>query len=329
MKKKLFGLVIVCFVLVIVLALYRYRSKTIKHVGSETKNDVSLRLKWINQAQFAGFFVANNKGFYSENNLSVNIEPGGPNISPIQMVVSGADDFGIVGSDQIILARSKGIPVVAVGVIYRQTPISLVSLSEKNIKEPKDIVGKKVAVVYGNDEVFYRIFLKKQNIDKSKLTEVPQISDVSQLLTNQVDVKMVYEMNDPILLKIKGKDTNVIRLRDYGVDFYGDTLFTTEDMIKNHPDVVKKFVKASFKGWNYAINNFAEAVDETMKVNPNLNKEAQLGYLQTSIPIINEGGKLGFSDLDTWSNMQQELIDQKVLTESIDISKAFTNEFLE
>jgi len=327
MKKKLFYFGFICLILALTLIVYKI--KTTKHVNFETKSNVSLRLKWINQAQFAGFFVANNKGFYQENNLTVNIEPGGPNISPIQMVVSGANDFGIVGSDQIILARSKGIPVVAIGVIYKQTPISLVSLKEKNIVKPEDIIGKKVAVVYGNDEVFYRIFLSKQNIDKSKLTEVPQISDVSQLLTNQVDVKMVYEMNDPILLKIQGKETNIIRLRDYGVNFYGDTLFTTEDMIKNHPDIVKKFVKASFKGWNYAIENSVEAVEETMRVNPNLNKEAQLGYLQTSTPIINQGNRLGFSDLEIWNNMQQELINQKVMTETIDINKAFTNEFLE
>lgn len=325
MKKKLFYFGFVCLILASILIVYRI--KIISHI--ENKNDVSLRLKWINQAQFSGFFIANNKDFYKENDLNVKIEPGGPNISPIQMVVSGANNFGIVGADQIILARSKGIPVVAIGVIYKQTPISLVSLKEKNITKPEDIIGKKIAVVYGNDEVLYKIMLLKQKIDRSKLNEVAQIPDVSQLLTNQVDVKMVYEMNDPVLLKIQGKETNIIRFRDYGVDFYGDTLFTTEDMIKNHPDVVKKFVKASFKGWNYAIENPIEAIDETMKVNPNLNKEAQLGYLQTSIPIVSKDGKLGFSNKDIWENMEKELINQKVMTESIEIDKTFTNDFLE
>lgn len=325
MKKKLSYIGFICLILVLIFIVYRV--KNTNHV--ETKNNVSLRLKWINQAQFSGFFIANSKDFYKENGLNVNIEPGGPNISPIQMVVSGANDFGIVGADQIILARNKGIPVVAIGVIYKETPISLVSLKEKNITKPKDIIGKKIAVVYGNDEVLYNILLSKEQIDRSKLNEVAQIPDVSQLLTNQVDVKMVYEMNDPVLLKIQGKETNIIRFRDYGVNFYGDTLFTTEDMIKNHPDIVNKFVKASFKGWNYTIKNPIEAIDETMKVNPNLNKEAQFGYLQTSIPIISKDNKLGFSDIEVWENMQKELINQKVMTETIDINKAFTNGFLE
>ncbi|MDD3383177.1 MAG: ABC transporter substrate-binding protein [Bacilli bacterium] len=301
-----------------------------KKESFESNNqNISLRLKWINQAQFSGFFIADSKGFYEEKGLNVKIEAGGPNISPIQMVVSGANDFGIVGADQIILAREKGIPIVAIGVIYKETPEALISLKEKNIIVPKDLIGKKIAVIYGNDEVLYNSFLSKQEIDRSILEEVPQIPDVSQLLTNQVDVKMAYEMNDPVLLQIKGKETNIIRFRDYGVDFYADTLFTTEDMIKNHPDIVKKFVKASFKGWDYSINNPNEAIDEVMNVNPNLNKEAQLGYLLSSIPIITKSEKLGFSDKDIWENMQKELISQKMMINPIDIDKAFTNDFLE
>jgi len=325
MKKKLFYFGVICLILVLILIIYKV--KTTNHV--ENKNNVSLRLKWINQAQFSGFFMANSKGFYKGNNLNVKIEPGGPNISPVQMVVSGANDFGIVGADQIILARSKGIPIVAIGVIYKQTPEALISLKEKNITTPKDLIGKKIAVIYGNDEVLYNSFLSKQGIDRSKLKEVAQIPDVSQLLTNQVDVKMAYEMNDPVSLKIKGEETNVIRFRDYGVDFYADTLFTTEDMIKNHPDIVRNFVRASFEGWNYSIKNINETIDEVLKVNPNLNKEAQLGYLQASVPIITKDEKLGFSNKDIWENMQKELINQKVMTESIDIDEAFTNDFLE
>jgi len=328
MKIKMLGFIFLFCFITLCFSLYDGKN-TNKIVSVDKEDNISLRLKWINQAQFAGFFIANSKGFYKENNLNVKIEPGGPNISPIQMVVSGANDFGIVGADQIILARNKGIPVVAIGIIYKQTPISLVSLKEKNITKPEDIVGKKIAVVYGNDEVLYKIMLFKQKIDRSKLNEVAQIPDVSQLLTNQVEVKMVYEMNDPVLLKIQGKETNIIRFRDYGVDFYGDTLFTTEDMIKNHPDVVNKFVKASFKGWKYTIENPVEAIDETMRVNPNLNKQAQFGYLQTSIPIISKDDKLGFSDIEIWENMQKELIGQKIISESIEIDKAFNNSFLE
>ena len=172
MKKGLFYSVFVCLVLLLVFAIF-LKGNNINISTQKEVQSVSLRLKWINQAQFAGFFMANSKGFYKENNLNVKIEPGGPNISPIQMVVSGANNFGIVGAEQIILARSKGIPVVSIGVIYKETPEALISLKEKNITTPKDLIGKKIAVIYGNDEVLYNNFLSKQQIDRSKLNEVP------------------------------------------------------------------------------------------------------------------------------------------------------------
>lgn len=326
MKTKIIFTIVLILIALIIVFFY---SRGEKLESDNNLQEISLRLKWINQAQFSGFFMANSKGFYKENGLNVKIEAGGPNISPIQMVVSGANDFGIVGADQIILARERGMPIIAIGVIYKQTPEALISLKEKNITTPQDLIGKKIAVIYGNDEVLYNSFLSNQKIDRSTLKEVPQIPDVSQLITNQVDVKMAYEMNDPVLLQIKGIDTNVIRFRDYGVNFYADTLFTTEDIVKNHPNVVKNFVKASFKGWDYSIKNPNEAIEEVMNVNPNLNKEAQLGYLQSSIPIINRNEELGFSDKNIWEDMQRELINQKLMTKSIDIDKAFTNNFLE
>lgn len=327
MKKILLVLILIFFIILPGSIFLKNKNKSKNTL--ETSQKTSVRLKWINQAQFAGFFVANSQGFYKNNNLEVKIEPGGPNISPIQMVTSGANDFGIVGADQIILARSKGIPVVAIGVIYKQTPEALISLKSKNITTPKDLIGKKVAVIYGNDEVLYNSFLVNQGINRKSLKEVPQIPDVSQLLSDQVDVKMAYEMNDPVLLKIKGQETNIIRFRDYGVNFYADTLFTTEDMIKNNPDLVKKFVKSSLQGWDYAIKNTNIAIDEVMKVNPNLNRDAQLGYLEASIPIINKEEKLGFSSFDVWKNMQDELIKQKIMTDPIDLNKTFTNDFLD
>ncbi|HOI59894.1 MAG TPA: ABC transporter substrate-binding protein [Candidatus Pacearchaeota archaeon] len=96
--------------------------------------EVSIRLKWLDQAQFAGYYVADSKGYYKDNGLSVEINPGGPNISPIQMVINGTDDFGITSGNQIILARDQGVPIVAIAVIYQKSPISIVSLKEKNIK---------------------------------------------------------------------------------------------------------------------------------------------------------------------------------------------------
>ncbi len=95
---------------------------------------VSLRLKWLDQAQFAGYYLAKSRDLYRNGGLEVTINPGGPEIAPVQMVVSNVDQFGITGADQILLAREKGIPVVALAVIYKNTPVAIGSLKTKNIR---------------------------------------------------------------------------------------------------------------------------------------------------------------------------------------------------
>ena len=288
----------------------------------------SLRLKWINQSQFAGYYMANKNNHYKEASLDVSIEPAGPNISPIQLVTSGVNEFGVTGADQILEARSKGVPIVAIAVFYRENPEALVSLKEKNIINPKDLENKKIAVIYGNDENAYRLFLDKEGVDLTKIKEISAIPGVSQLLTGDVDAKMAYEMNDPVLLKLEGREVNVIRFRDSNIKFYADTLFTTEKMIQEHPEKVEKFVNASIAGWNDAIRNPVEATKEVIRVNPSLKYEHQLGYLKGSIPLITQSGKIGLSDKKVWESMLGILVDKGIAKDNLDINAVFTNRFI-
>src|ERR1700744_5405851 len=98
------------------------------------------RLKWFNQAQFAGFYVAKDKGLYKSAGLDVNVQPGGPDFPAIQMVAGGNEQFGVTGADQILIARSKGVPIVALAVIYRRNPFVLFSLAKSSIKTPADFI---------------------------------------------------------------------------------------------------------------------------------------------------------------------------------------------
>lgn len=297
--------------------------------NNNNNNNTSVRLKWVCQAQFAGFYTAKAKGYYETRGLNVEIEPAGPNISPIQSVVSGVNEFGIAGAEEIITSIDNGVPIVAIAVIYRETPEALTSLKEKNITKPEDLLGKTVGVIYGNDENLYRTFLKNNGIEEKEIEEVPAITGVSQILTNKVDAKMAYEMNDPILLKLQGKEVNVLRFRDYGVNVYADTIFTTKEMIKNNPEKVRDFVNASIEGWKTAIENPEEAIEELLRVNSTLNYEHQLGYLNESIPIICTDEKIGVSDPAIWENMIKDLYDFGIIKNKINVNDVFTNEFIE
>lgn len=320
-KKTIIGLIILIIAVIAFFMIFNSKSKN-------KLEKTSLRLKWVCQAQFAGYYSALKEGYYKDVGLSVTIDPAGPNISPIQSVTSGVNEFGIAGAEQIITAIDNNVPIVAIAVIYRETPEALVSKKELNIKVPKDLEGKTVGVVYENDENLYRLFLKKNNVDENSIKEVPAITGISQVMTDQVDAKMAYEMNDAILLELEGEKVNLLRFRDYGVKVYADTIFTTKEMVEKHPDKVKKFLKASLKGWNYAIENPEKLVSQLIEINPTLKYEHQLGYLKGSIPLIMTDEKIGVSDSKIWENMIDNLYENKMIKKKIKASEVYTNEFL-
>lgn len=320
-KKTIIGLIILIIAVIAFFMIFNSKSKN-------KLEKTSLRLKWVCQAQFAGYYSALKEGYYKDVGLSVTIDPAGPNISPIQAVTSGVNEFGIAGAEQIITAIDNKVPIVAIAVIYRETPEALVSKKELNIKAPKDLKGKTVGVVYENDENLYRLFLKKNNVDENSIKEVPAITGISQVMTDQVDAKMAYEMNDAILLELEGEKVNLLRFRDYGVKVYADTIFTTKEMVEKHPDKVKKFLKASLKGWNYAIENSEKSVSQLIEINPTLKYEHQLGYLKGSIPLIMTDEKIGVSDSKIWENMIDNLYENKMIKKKIKASEVYTNEFL-
>lgn len=320
-KTKIIAIVAICIIAVGAFFLFKPTKK-------KDLEETSLRLKWVSQAQFAGYYSAQQKGYYEEEGLSVKIDPAGPNISPIQSVVSGVNEFGIAGAEQIITSIDNGVPIVAIAVIYRETPESLVSKKSLNIKTPKDLEGKTVGIIYENDENLYRMFLRNNNVDEDSINEVPAITGISQVMTDQVDAKMAYEMNDAILLGLEGEEVNLLRFRDYGVKVYADTIFTTKEMVEKHPEKVEKFLKASIKGWKYAIDNPEESVTQLVEINPSLNYDHQLGYLKGSIPLIMTDEEIGVSNSKVWENMIDNLYENKMIKKKMDASTVFTNEFL-
>jgi len=227
-------------------------------------DDVKVRLKWLHQAQFAGYYTADQKGFYDNNGIDITLNPGGIDFPAIQMVAGGAEDFGVIGGDQILLAREKGVPVVAIAVIYRESPYVYFALKESGITEPKDLIGKNVGVIPGaHEELMFRAMMKGAGVDTSLLTEVNVRFDITPLLTGDLDAFPGYAINQPITAEEKGYPVNLLWPSDYGVNPYADTLFTTEDMIKNNPDLVKRFVTCPK---NCCTGSFISHADHTIKI---------------------------------------------------------------
>jgi len=324
MKKFVPILVIIAVVIVGVV----WFAQSNKQTGELEK--ISIRLKWLNQAQFAGFYYADKAGYYEDEGLDVTLNAGGVDFPAVQMVAGGSDHFGITGADQILLAREKEIPIVALAVIYRKSPFVLFSLKESGIDTPQELIGKKVGVkLGGNEELTYRALLKNAGVDSKQLEEIPVKFDITPLLTKQIDVWPGYAINEPITAEEQGHPVNLIWPSDYGVNLYADTLFTTEEMIRTKPDVVRKVVEATVKGWEDALKNPAQAVTYTLQYSDKLTREHETKMMNASIPLVKpDNNSIGFMDRAVWVAMQDLLLKQGFIKQSVDIDKAFTAEFL-
>ncbi|MGO4546468.1 ABC transporter substrate-binding protein [Paenibacillus sp. 2TAB23] len=301
--------------------------------GGETGElkKVVLRLKWIHQAQFAGFYTAVEKGFYKEAGLDVEIRPGGADFPSVQMIASGTEHFGVTGADQVLMAREKGVPVKALSTIYRKTPFVLFSLKDSGITKMEDLVGQKIGVkLGGNEELTYRAMVKNAGIDGSKVEEMPAKYDLSPLLSGQVKAWPGYVINEVLAVQELGNEVNIIEPSDYDINFYADTLFTTEAIIKRDPEMVKSFVQASMKGWSYAIENPDEAAEFGLKYGDKLTLDHEVSMMNASIPLLEpENLPLGKMQSDAWEVLQKNLIDLGFLKKEQNLDDVFTNEFIE
>ncbi len=291
-------------------------------------DSINVRLKWFHQAQFAGFYVAAEKGFYRENGLDVSLQPGGPDFPAIQMVAGGNEHFGVTGADQVLVARSRGVPVVALAVLYRKSPFVLFSLKQSGITTPDMFTGKKVGVkLGGNEELIYRTVMKQSDV--GGVTEVPVKFDMTPLLTGQVDVWPGYVINEVISARAKGFDVNVIWPSNYGVNLYGDTIFTTEKMLKEKPEVVRRFVEATLKGWNYAVANPEEAARLTLKYAQKSTFEHELAMMKESIALLQPDiAPIGSMEPDAWTSLNALLTEGGFIKKPIVVESAYTTRLL-
>ncbi|WP_151737635.1 ABC transporter substrate-binding protein ['Paenibacillus yunnanensis' Narsing Rao et al. 2020] len=292
---------------------------------------VVLRLKWIHQAQFAGFYTAVEKGFYKEAGLDVEIRPGGSDFPAVQMVASGSEEFGVTGADQIIIAREKGVKVKALSAIYRKTPFVMFALKESGITTMEDLVGQKVGIkLGGNEELTFRAMEKSAGIETSQIEEMPIKYDLSPLLSGQVKAWPGYVINEVLAVEEQGKEVNIIEPGDYGINFYADTLFTTESVIEKDPEMVRNFVQASMKGWDYALDHPEEAAEFGLKYGEKLDLEHEVNMMKASVPLLEpEKLPLGSMDEAEWETLQQNLIDLDFVSKEQDLGALFTNEYLE
>lgn len=297
------------------------------------ENDkVSLCLSFMKNAQFAGPFVAEYKGFYEEFGIDITIRPGGIQSNPIVMVAAGKDTFGSDAPVSIIFAREQQMPLVAVATIFQVHPAGIMFLKKSGIKEPKDFIGKRLMYMEGGLWTIIKAMFAHEGIPLDSITTIAAPPSMVPLYTGQADGRNCFTTNDPILAKLEGIEVDFLLAYDYGIKTTSDSLFTSEKIIKENPDLVRRFVEATLKGWAYALVNKEEALDIVMKVNPELDREHQRLYIEGMVPYILTPESImhgiGWMSRDTWVQTQEMLLEFGGLPKPINIDEVFTLDFL-
>ncbi len=221
---------------------------------------ITLQLRWLHQFQFAGYYTAKEKGFYRDEGFDVTIVAGGPGRIADKEVLAGRAQYA-VGNHEIILNRLGGKPLVVLAPIFQHSPAVFLTRQDTGIRSPQDLVGRRIMTIGGKADITMISMLRSEGVDPGKVKFLKSSFDIDDLVEGNTDAFNSYLTNEPYFMKKIGVPVTVLNPATYGIDFYSDMLFTSEDEVENHPDRVKKFRKASLRGWKYAMQNKEEIID--------------------------------------------------------------------
>jgi NitT/TauT family transport system substrate-binding protein len=299
--------------------------------ASSSLGQASQVMNWFAQPSQGGFWAAHSLGYYTAARIDMDTQQGGPQVSTIPLVAAGKNTFGMAQADQILLSRAEGIPIVAVIAPYQTNPQGFMFHQESGIKDFPDLNGHKIYVA--GTATFWSYIKKKYALDKAE-----QLTYNGQLATWQADksaVTQCYVISEPFFAKKAGTNPGTLLNADSGFNPYANLMFATEQTIKEKPDLVRAYVQASVKGWKDMLADQA-AREKTFAYIKQMNKDqeddAMANEATTSMPLINTGdatsGGLGIMTQQRWTDLHAQLKEADVLKQDVDVTRAFTTDFL-
>jgi signal transduction histidine kinase/ABC-type nitrate/sulfonate/bicarbonate transport system substrate-binding protein len=232
---------------------------------SNKSQHVSIQLQYYDQFQFAGYYIAKEKGFYKEVGLDVEIKKYTPDIVPINEVLEGRANYG-VGRSSMIIDRVQGKKIVPLAAILQSSPQILLAISDSNITKLSDIKNKKLMITHASlDSVPIQVMLNSHKLRNSDFKTIMHNYNLQNLIDGKVDIMSAYISNEPYALEKLGFKPVIFNPYDYGFEFYEDILFTDEKEFELNPQRVESFKEASLKGWRYAFENIEESVNIILK----------------------------------------------------------------
>ncbi|HEY84545.1 MAG TPA: ABC transporter substrate-binding protein [Chloroflexi bacterium] len=292
---------------------------------------IDLGVGFAPNVQFAPIYVAQTKGFYAEAGLDVSLEHGYEN-DFIALTAQGERQFAVASGDQIILARSQGLPVVYVMKWYQRFPVGVAAPADSGIDSPQALAGQSVGIpgLFGASYVAWKALVYAANLDESAI-DLQEIgfTQAEALSQGVVDAAVVYVANEPIQLKHAGMAVNLIEVSDY-IDLVANGLITSEELIRENPDLIRRMVGASLKGLAYTIEHPDEAFDIARQFIPEMSDEdapTQRAVLNASIELW-RSDEPGLSAPEAWADSAAFMRASGLIETDVEVDKLYTNEFV-
>lgn len=293
---------------------------------------VTVILDWVPNTNHTGLYVAKEKGWYEALGLDVEIiQP--PEGGTAQLIAAGEGEFGISYQEEVTYARSKKLPVVSIATIIQHNTSGFASPKEKNITSPKDFEGKK----YGGwgspvEHAVIQSIMEKHEADVEKVEFVNAgAADFFTVTKRDIDFEWIYYGWTGIEAELREFPLNFIEIRSIApeLDFYTPIIITNESYIEENPVTIKKFMEATEKGYQFAMENPEEAANHFLNQVSGMNEELVIASQKwLSTKYQDDAEQWGIQKDLIWENYAQWMTDHELIPEMIDMQKAFTNEFL-
>jgi NitT/TauT family transport system substrate-binding protein len=293
---------------------------------------IKLLLNWFPEAEHGGFYAAQTKGFFRDAGLDVEIVPGGPNAPVVQQVAGKQVTFGVVNADNILLGRAQGTPVIALMAPIQISPRCLIVHEKSGIKSFEDIHD--ITLAMSSTNAYSKFLQQKYPFKNKNVRMVPYPGNVTKFLGDDQFAQQGYVFSEPFVIRQQGGKPHVLRVADVGFNPYTSCLITHEELIKEDPELVRKVVQASVKGWQEYLKDPVATNEHIHSINKDQMPLDVLAFGAEELkplvedPVAKKEG-VGHMSLERWQQLTDQLVEiEMIKADQIKASEAFTDQFL-
>lgn len=317
------------FIPLMIVALALAACATDRESSEAADGRVTILLNWFPEAEHGGFYAALVEGFYAEEGLDVEILPGGVDIPVVQMVDTNRATFGVTNADDVLIGRAQGAHLVALMAALQDSPRCIMVPADSAINDFDDL--RNITLAMSSRATFSHFLRHHLPLEGVSIVGYP--GNVAPLLAGRVDAMQAYNFSEPFVAQRQGMATRELMVSDLGYNPYTSLLVATEPTVRDHPDLVRRVVRASVRGWEHYLEQPEETNRHINSLNPEMGMDVLAFGVEMLDPLVRSGNAaeagIGTMTADRWEELERQLVEINVIPQgSVVPGEAWTGEFL-